>query len=145
KNLSTKMHECCICGQICQCKGEQKQFKWLPENAAAGHSCPVRGHAFQDANTATIQPEPVTVFVNNENFCWDLPGQKPLPAGHDGFIRADDSNHVIVIVFESCYQMISRLRSLVVMRQINCSAFLFRSIERNTLITGDDVRMGCTV
>ena len=139
------MHECCICGQICQCKREQNQFEGLPKNAAAGHPCPVRGHAFQDANTATIQPKPVTVFVNNENFCWDFPCQKPFPAGHDGFIRADDSNHVIVIFLESFYQMISRLRSLVIVGQIDGSAFLLRNIEGKAVIAGDDVRMGCAI
>lgn len=91
---------------------------------------------------AAIQPEVVSILIQDKNFAGQARGQHPFPFGHDGFVRADDSDHGVVISFQQGVQFLTGTRIRVVIDAIDASAVRLEILGQAT-VAGDQV--GCHI
>ena len=87
---------------------------------------------------AAIQPEVVAILIQDENFTGQPGGQHPFPFGHDGFSRADDSNHGVVIGCQQTIQLFARATVGIIGNAIDASS-VRPEMLRQASVAGDQV------
>ena len=77
------MNGCCVKNQVKQGEGEKHKPGERTDGACAGEPGAKSDEVTDVGEMAAVDPEVVSVFIEDEHFAGETSGEHPFPFGHD--------------------------------------------------------------